>query len=338
MKQYHNSSLKNLHTFHTEVTAQQVSIFQTEDEAVEYLKQPSKHKQRLVMGEGSNLLFATDFEGELLKIENKGFEIVDTKTQWVWVKAAAGESWDDFVAWTVGNGFGGIENLSYIPGTVGASPVQNIGAYGVEIQDVFNSLEAIDLNTGERVNFYLQELKFDYRYSIFKGSLKNMYLVSSVVFKLDRYPKVKLDYGNLKEEAMKLSNKSYADIKDVRQAVINIRKSKLPEHNEIGNAGSFFKNPIIPNKDFDIIKSLFPEIAHYPLENDQTKIAAAWLIEKAGLKGYSKGDAGVHPNHALILINKGNATGTEIAALSKHIQRTVLEKFQIQLKPEVIIL
>lgn len=338
MKQYQNSSLKNLHTFHTEVTAQQITIFQTEDEAVSYLNLNLGKSKRFVIGEGSNLLFAKDFEDELLKIENKGFEVINTKAQWVWVKAAAGESWDDFVAWTVENGFGGIENLSYIPGTVGASPVQNIGAYGVEIQDVFNSLEAIDLNTGERVNFYLQELEFDYRYSIFKGPLKNKYLVSSVVFKLDRYPKVKLDYGNLKEEAMKISNKSYADIKDVRQAVINIRKSKLPEHKEIGNAGSFFKNPIIPNQDFDIIKNQFPEIAHYPLENNQTKIAAAWLIEKAGLKGYSEGDAGVHPKHALILINKGNAKGTEIAALSKHIQKTVLEKFQIQLEPEVIIL
>lgn len=338
MKQYQNSSLKSYHTFHTEVAAHQITIFESEFEAVDYLKIPSKNHKRLVIGEGSNLLFAEDFEGELLKIENKGFEIIDIKNQWVWVKAAAGENWDDFVAWTVENGFGGIENLSYIPGTVGASPVQNIGAYGVEVQDVFNSLEAIDLSNGERVNFYLQELKFDYRYSIFKGPLKNNYLVTSVVFKLDRYPKVKLDYGNLKEEAMKISNKSYADIKDVRQAVINIRKSKLPEPDEIGNAGSFFKNPIISNLEFDAIKEQYPQIAHYPLENNHTKIAAAWLIEKAGLKGYSNGDAGVHPKHALILINKGKATGSEIAKLSKHIQKAVFEKFQIALEPEVIIL
>ena len=149
---------------------------------------------------------------------------------------------------------------------------------------------------------------------------------------------MKLDYGNLKEEAMKISNKSYANIKDVRQAVINIRKSKLPEHTDIGNAGSFFKNPIIPNIEFDKIKALYPDIAHYPLEKEQTKIAAAWLIENAGLKGYCNGDAGVHPKHALILINKNKATGTEIAELSKHIQKTVFEKFQIQLEPEVIIL
>lgn len=338
MKQYQNFSLKNLHTFHTEVSSKQISIFQTSEEAQEYFKTTAQFAKRLVIGEGSNLLFAKDFEGELLKIENKGFEIIETKAQWVWVKAAAGENWDDFVSWTVENGFGGIENLSYIPGTVGASPVQNIGAYGVEIQNVFNSLEAIDLSNGEKLNFYLQELEFDYRYSIFKGPLKNKYLVSSVVFKLDRYPKVKLDYGNLKEEAMKISEKSYANIKDVRQAVINIRKSKLPEPDEIGNAGSFFKNPIISNKEFDSIKALYPDIAHYPLENEQTKIAAAWLIEQAGLKGYSNGDAGVHPHHALILINKGKATGTEIAELSLYIQKIVFEKFQIQLEPEVIIL
>ncbi len=338
MKQFHNSSIKGFHTFHTEVSAQQLTIFDTGEEAAEYFKKPSENTKRLVIGEGSNLLFAKDFDGELLKIENKGFEIIENKAQWVWVKAAAGENWDDFVAWTVENGFGGLENLSYIPGTVGASPVQNIGAYGVEIQDVFNSLEAIDLSTGEINNFYLQELEFDYRYSIFKGPLKNKFLVTSVVFKLDRYPKVKLNYGNLKEEAMKISNKSYADIKDVRQAVINIRKSKLPEPDEIGNAGSFFKNPILPNHQFEELKKSYPEIAHYPLENDQTKIAAAWLIEKAGLKGYLKGDAGVHPNHALILINKGNASGAEITDISKHIQKSVLEKFQIQLEPEVIIL
>lgn len=338
MKQYQNISLKNLHTFHTEVSAQKVTIFQTKDEALAYFKIPTEKTKRLVIGEGSNLLFAKDFEGELLKIENKGFEIVDTKGQWVWVRAAAGENWDDFVAWSVENGFGGIENLSHIPGTVGASPVQNIGAYGVEIQDVFNSLEAIDLSKGEYENFYLQELEFDYRYSVFKGPKKNKYLVTSVVFKLDRYPKVKLDYGSLKEEALKLSNKSYADIKDVRQAVINIRKSKLPEPNEIGNAGSFFKNPIISNKEFDAIKAIYPNIAHYPLKNEYTKIAAAWLIEQAGLKGYSKGEAGVHPNHALILINKGKAKGSEIAELSKHIQEIVFAKFQIQLEPEVMIL
>ncbi|NPD46468.1 MULTISPECIES: UDP-N-acetylmuramate dehydrogenase [unclassified Lentimicrobium] len=338
MKQYQNSSLKNLHTFHTEVSAKKVTIFQTEEEAVEYFKQNSKCTKRLVIGEGSNLLFVKDFEGELLKIENKGFEIIETRAQWVWVKAAAGENWDDFVAWAVKNGFGGVENLSYIPGTVGASPVQNIGAYGVEVQNVFNSLEAIDLNNGHRVNFYLHELEFDYRYSIFKGPLKNKFLVTSVVFKLDRYPKVKLDYGNLREEALKTSNKSYADIKNVRQAVINIRKSKLPEHNEIGNAGSFFKNPIICNKEFDSIKALYPNIAHYPLENEQTKIAAAWLIENAGLKGYTIGDAGVHPNHALIIINKDKATGIEIAELSNHIQKTVFTKFKVQLEPEVIIL
>lgn len=338
MKQYQNISLKDYHTFHIEVSGKLLTIFDADSDASLYLKQKSNETKRLVIGEGSNLLFAKDFDGELLKIENTGFEIIETKGPWVWVKAAAGENWDDFVAWSVDNGFGGIENLSYIPGTVGASPVQNIGAYGVEIQDVFNSLEAIDLSTGEKVNFYLQELKFDYRYSIFKGPLKNKFLVTSVVFKLDRYPKVKLDYGNLKEEAMRMSNKSYPNIKNVRQAVINIRKSKLPDPEEIGNAGSFFKNPVISNEVFLSIQKKYPKIAHYPLDKEETKIAAAWLIENVGMKGYLKGDAGVHLNHALIIINKGRAKGHEIHEVSNLIQKLVLDKFNIILEPEVLIL
>jgi len=338
MKQFNHISIKEYHTFHTENDAELLTILDSTDDAQKYFKQvPSKNK-RLVIGEGSNLLFSKDYEGELIKIENKGFEILEEKGAWVWIKAAAGESWDDLVQWTVENGFGGLENLSYIPGTVGAAPVQNIGAYGVEFHEVFNSLEAVDMNTGEKLNFYLQELEFAYRYSAFKGPLKNKYLISSVVIKLARYPKVNLKYGHLKEVVESFQTKSYPDIKEVRKAVIQIRKRKLPEPDEMGNAGSFFKNPVISADEFQVLIKKYPELVNYPLDNGGYKLAAAWLIEKAGLKGLSIGQAATHANHALIIINKGKAKGEELKSFAEKIQQSVKEKFHIHLEPEVLIL
>lgn len=338
MKQFTQISLQDLHTFHTNSVATLLTIFYSVKEAAEYLKKTPVHTNRMVIGEGSNLLFTENFSGELLKIENKGFQVVEEKGAHVWVEAAAGESWDDFVAWTVEQGYGGIENLSYIPGTVGAAPVQNIGAYGVEFKDVFQSLKAINLQQGEIGNFYLQELNFDYRYSIFKGSLKNQYLITSVIVKLDRYHKLKLDYGQLENEAKAISTKSYPDISDVRKAVIKIRRSKLPEPKETGNAGSFFKNPVIENHSFEALQKKYPQIAHYPLEDGRVKLAAAWLIEQAGLKNFSMGQAATHSNHALIIINKGKANGQELHELALHIQKVVDEKFKVKLEPEVLIL
>lgn len=338
MRQYNHISLKDFHTFHTDAQVQLLTILESEKEAQHYFQEPKQFPNRLVIGDGSNLLFTQDFEGELIKIDNKGFEIIEEKGFWVWVKVAAGESWDDFVQWAVKHGYGGIENLSYIPGTVGAAPVQNIGAYGVEFKEVFNSLEAIDLSDGSKQNFYLQELDFDYRYSIFKGPLKNKYLITSVVVKLARYPKVTLDYGNLKEMAQSMSNKKIPDIVDVRNAVVSIRKTKLPNPAELGNAGSFFKNPVISQEHFDDMAELYHDIVSYPQKGGGVKLPAAWLIEKAGFKGYVSGQAGVHPKHALILINIGNAQGQEIYQLSQLIQQRVLEIFGIPLEPEVLIL
>lgn len=338
MKQYNHISIKDYHTFHTENSTELLTVLESTDEAQEYFKLKPSKKKRLVIGEGSNLLFSKDFDGELIKIENQGFEVLEEKDGWVWIKAAAGESWDDLVHWTVENGYGGLENLSYIPGTVGAAPVQNIGAYGVEFQEVFNSLEAIDLNTGEKINFYLQELNFAYRYSAFKGPLKNKYLVSSVVIKLAKYPKVNLKYGHLKDVVESIQTKSYSDIMDVRKAVIQIRKSKLPEADEIGNAGSFFKNPVISTDEFNRLLGEYPEIVNYPLSNGEFKLAAAWLIEKAGFKGMSIGQAATHENHALIIINKGKAKGEELKNFAEEIQKTIKEKFQINLEAEVLIL
>lgn len=338
MKQYFNNSLKDFHTFHTHEKAALITILESKAEAVEFFKKPPAMEKRQIIGEGSNLLFEKDYDGEIIKYESKGIEIIEEKGNWAWIKVAGGENWDDFVAWAGAHGYGGVENLSYIPGTLGAAPVQNIGAYGVELLDVFNSLEAVCIANGELRNFYLQEMDFDYRYSIFKGPLKDQYLVLNVVLKLARYPKVKLDYGHLKEETYRITTKNIPDIADVRQAVINIRKSKLPEPDEIGNAGSFFKNPIIELKHFEKLVRKYPLIANYPLKDGKIKIAAAWLIEQCGLRGVSSGDAGTHEKHALILINKGNASGRELKEFSEMIQNKVYEKFAIQLEPEVRII
>lgn len=337
MKQFSNISLKDYHTFHTNEIASKLTLLESKEDALEYLNKSSQQK-RQVIGEGSNLLFANNFDGELIKIANKGIEVIEEKGNWAWVKVAAGENWDELVEWTVSKGYGGIENLSYIPGTVGAAPVQNIGAYGMEFKEVFNSLEAIHIPSGELQNFYLQELDFDYRYSVFKGPLKNQYLILNVVLKLARYPKINLEYGQLKEEAYKISNKSIPDIKDVRQAVIDIRKSKLPDPDQIGNAGSFFKNPVISESHFIELKKNFPDMVHFNLGNQHIKLAAAWLIDQCGLRGASMGNAGTHEKHALIIINKGQSSGKELKEFSEHIQVRVQEKFGVLLEPEVLIL
>jgi len=337
MKQYKDISLKDFHTFHTNEKAELLSILESKEDAIHYFNNSNSNRLQ-VIGEGSNLLFKEDFKGEIIKLINRGIEIIEEKGKWVWIKVAAGENWDDLVKWTVDKGFGGIENLSYIPGTVGAAPVQNIGAYGVELKDVFQSLEAIHLETGRLRNFYLHELEFDYRYSVFKGPLKNQFLILNVVFKLARYPQINLDYGNLKEEVYRITNKNIPDISEVRQAVINIRKSKLPEPDEIGNAGSFFKNPVIDQNHFNQLKEKHPLIPSYPLQDGFIKIAAAWLIQQCGFKGVSKGDTGTHENHALIIVNRGKATGMQIKKFSDEIQQEVFKKYQITLEPEVLIL
>lgn len=339
MKTYCHKSLKEFNTFHIEAKAENLTIFETEQESKDFFKENHLMKaNHLVIGGGSNLLFISDYKGHIFKIENKGFQVVDENGPDVWVKVAAGEEWDDLVAWTVEQGYGGIENLSLIPGTVGAAPVQNIGAYGVEFKDVFNSLECIEIENGEKRSFYLQELEFDYRNSIFKNKLKNKFLITSVVIKLSIFPKLDLHYGHLKEVAQEMSGKSYPDIKDIRQAVIKIRESKLPNTDEIGNAGSFFKNPVINSLDYKTLLSNYPELVSYPLENDMYKLAAAWLIEKAGLKGFKLGNAAIHSNHALIIINNGNATGKEIQELAIYIQAKVKEKFGVSLEAEVLML
>ena len=337
MQSYKNISIKSFNTFNIEAKAQDLIIFNTELEAIDFFKQNSISKH-LVMGGGSNLLFTTDFSGHLLKMESKGIQIIDEIDKNVWVRVEAGEIWDDVVAWTIDQGLGGLENLSHIPGTMGAAPVQNIGAYGVEFKDVFNSLDAIEIKTGEKRKFYLQELGFDYRQSIFKNNLKNKYFISSVVIRLRRSAIINLQYGHLKEESERVSKNNTPNISDIRQAVINIRESKLPDPTQLGNAGSFFKNPIISEADFKELKTQYPELVSYALENGQYKLAAAWLIEKAGLKGFTLNNATTHHQHALIIVNKGEATGTEIQELAEYIQAKIKSLFKVDLEPEVLMI
>jgi UDP-N-acetylmuramate dehydrogenase len=337
MKQYRNASLAKHHTFHTNESAQLITELETAEEAVKYLKEPST-KRRFVLGQGSNVLFVRSFDGELIKICNSGVELIKENTNWVWIKAAAGMDWDAFVDSTIGKGYGGIENLSYIPGTVGAAPIQNIGAYGVELSDIFDHLEAVNLKNGMVQKFYLNDMCFDYRNSIFKGIYKNKFLVLNVVLRLSKNPSLKLEYGNLKETVLETISRSKPTIKDVRNAVIKIRKSKLPDPSVVGNAGSFFKNPIIDINHLESLKKKFPAIVYFKQSESSVKLAAAWMIDQCGLKGEIHGNTGTHSKHALIIINNGKATGEEIKNFSEFVQLKVKTKFGIQLEPEVQII
>ena len=296
-----------------------------------------KTNEHLILGGGSNLLITKPVDALVIKNDLKGIEIVNETTDFAFVKCAAGEVWHEFVMWCIDHNYGGLENLSLIPGCTGASPMQNIGAYGVEIKDTFYELEAIHCKTGEVTKFSKSECEFGYRESVFKQKLKNQFIITSVTFQLSKHPTFHIEYGAIKQEldAMQISNLT---LKAISQAVINIRSSKLPNPKEIGNAGSFFKNPeVLPNI-YESLKLNFPNLVAYPLENGNFKLAAGWLIEQSGLKGFRKGDAGVHKLQALVLVNYGLATGNEIYDLSSHVLQTVKAKFGIDLEREVNII
>jgi UDP-N-acetylmuramate dehydrogenase len=286
----------------------------------------------LILGGGSNILFLSDFKGTVLYPEITGINIETSEDGHSIVSAGAGENWDDLVEWSVSNGFGGLENLSLIPGKVGATPIQNIGAYGVEIKDLIVKVRTISTRDGSVRMFSNEECEFDYRNSIFKNSEKGKYLVTRVWYKLSTNPVINLSYGSLSEEVDKLGT---VNLKNIRQAVINIRRSKLPDPLITGNAGSFFKNPVVPDS---FAESLRKEFTGMPVYSDKpgfSKLASGWLIDQCGWKGKRKGDAGVHDKQALVLINHGKATGKEIFELSADIQKSVLEKFGIGLEREV---
>ncbi|MCD6180463.1 MAG: UDP-N-acetylmuramate dehydrogenase [Bacteroidales bacterium] len=330
-----NFSLKNHNTFGVNINCKTFVTLNSEEDSINFIQHNlDKTLPYFIIGGGSNLLFTKDFDGTIIQMQNKGFEIVDENNKYVWIKAAAGEKWDDFVAWSVEKKYAGAENLSKIPGTIGAAPIQNIGAYGVELSEIFNALEAVEITSGKLKRFYLKELKFGYRDSIFKQKLKNKYIITAVILKLNKFPFFKIDYGNIKAELETMTYENL-NIAVIRQAVINIRTNKLPETNKLGNAGSFFKNPIVDNDKHLSLKKSFPNLVSYDLKNGTYKLAAGWLIDNTGLKGYSKGKVAIHKNQALIIVNLGGAGGKEILEFSQEIQNKVQNLFGVKLEREV---
>ncbi len=329
-----NISLKSFNTFGINANAKYFAELVTEDDVLSFLS--IHHPDRdpvLILGGGSNILFSKDFEGTIAKISTKGIELIDEDHDSVVISANAGEGWDDVVKYCVDQGWGGLENLSLIPGNAGTSPVQNIGAYGVEMKEVLHSVEAIHLETHEKKLFTPGECKLDYRDSVFKGPLKGQYMILKVAFRLLKKPVLNLGYANIREE-MEIMNIDHPDIHSVREAVIRIRRRKLPDPAEIGNAGSFFKNPVISEERFIELKDKFPAIVFYT-QRKEHKIPAAWLIEQCGWKGKRFGDVGVHVNQPLVLVNYGNASGNEILDLARRIRESIFERFEILLEQEV---
>ena len=290
------------------------------------------HRQKLILGGGSNMLFTDDFDGVVIYPDLKGIEVVDHSHNHVLVKAYAGENWDNFVSFCVSKKWGGIENLSLIPGNIGACPIQNIGAYGVEVKDVIDTVEAIDLQTGDIRHFSNAECKFGYRDSIFKREAKGKYIIVSVIFKLSKSPVFNINYKDVTEE---LKNFTEVNLGSVRQSIINIRRRKLPDPEQFGNAGSFFKNPVVPVEIYNSIKTKFADVPCYPADNDFVKIPAAWLIQTCGWKGKREGNVGSHETQPLVVVNYGEATGKEIYEFGNKIQDSVSQKFGIELEMEV---
>lgn len=334
IRYYTDFSLKRHHTFGTEASASTFFEF-TETEDLKHFLATNhswENNEILVLGEGSNLLFLDDFPGLIIYPNIPGLRIVDEDRNHVWLEAGAGVNWDQLVEFAVFNRWGGIENLSLIPGKAGASAVQNIGAYGMEIQDRIETVTGFDLKTMTDYTIGASDCQYAYRDSIFKHQLKNRFIITSVVFKLDKFPEFILSYGDLKKETEKLGE---VNLRNIRQAVIQIRESKLPDPRVMGNAGSFFKNPVVDSALAESLLSAYPTLPHYPSPDGQVKLAAGWLIDQCGWKGYRRGDAGVHERQALVLVNYGNATGREIFNLSEEIRHSVHEKFGLQLEREV---
>jgi UDP-N-acetylmuramate dehydrogenase len=329
-----NFSLKKFNTFGIEAKAKQFVAVQSVADLKTILKE-NQHSKKFVLGGGSNMLLTQDIDALVIHIDLKGKKIIKQDEDFVWVESQAGENWHEFVLWCINQDFGGLENMSLIPGNVGTTPVQNIGAYGTEIKDTFVSCEAISIDNQEIRTFNLSDCNFGYRESIFKQELKDHYIITSVVFKLTkRNHKISVSYGDISTELAK-NNIQIPTLKEVSNAVIAIRQSKLPDPKELGNSGSFFKNPIISKSEFEPIHKKFPEIKFYEVSETEVKVPAGWLIEQAGFKGKRFGDAGIHKNQALVLVNYGNATGQEILNVSKDIQQTVFKTFGIHIEAEV---
>ena len=330
-----NVSLRAFNTFGIDVSTRYfVEIYSNEDLQTLLQLTDLRHIPKLILGGGSNLLLLRNFEGLVIKNCIKGIELVQENHAHAWLRVGAGESWHELVLHCVEKNLAGIENLSLIPGTVGAAPMQNIGAYGCEIKDTFEELEAVDIVTGEKCVFKHIDCHFGYRESVFKHQAKGRYIITHVTFRLNKTPTLNIAYGDI-QKTLETMGVREPTIKSVSEAVIKIRKSKLPDPAEIGNAGSFFKNPEIDTQQFDQLKAQFVDLPGYPTSASTVKVPAGWLIEQAGWKGKRFGNVGVHTRQALVLVNYGGGTGNEIKTLSENIQRSVHEKFGIQLNTEV---
>ena len=327
-----NISLKNYNTFGIDVTAKSFISIDSVYQLQELLK---VEKDIFLISGGSNMLLTKDIEKLVVHIDIKGVSIDQENENEVFLTVNAGENWHEFVLWCVDNNYGGLENLSLIPGNVGTCPIQNIGAYGVEVKDTITKVEALHIETGKLVQFSNEECKFGYRNSIFKNEVKGKYIITSVSFKLTKQNhNFNTSYGAIETE---LTSKNIAkpNLKNISDAVIAIRKSKLPDPKEIGNSGSFFKNPVITKAHFLTLQKTYPEIPSYIVSENQVKVPAGWLIEKAGFKGKRFGDFGVHKKQALVLVNYNNATGKDIYNLAETIQKKIKSKFEIKLEIEV---
>lgn len=332
-----NYSLKPYNTFGIDVRCRYFVEAGEVDELLDFVASYEWEPQEvLILGGGSNFLFTEDFNGTVFYPAMQGIEVVREDAVEVEVRVGAGVEWDDFVAWAVGQGFWGIENLSLIPGHVGAAPVQNVGAYGMEAGERIIEVEAIHLPEARLVRIAGRDCRFAYRDSIFKKEWKNRYIITHVFFRLSKQPQFRLDYGSMRSELERVGGE--VTLQKIRQAVINIRNSKLPDVKILPNAGSFFKNPVVPLKLAENLLKQYPALPVYPVDEEKVKLAAGWLIEQCGWKGRVLGQAGVHEKQALVLVNRGDADGVEIAHLANEIKKSVFIKFGVWIEPEVYIL
>jgi UDP-N-acetylmuramate dehydrogenase len=342
MKIFSHHSLKSYNTFGIEAFAREFAEVNSLEDLHKLVDiHMNEIKPLFILSGGSNILFTGDISALVIKMNTLGKEVIKENDDEVYLRVAAGEDWDGLVEYCVDKGWGGLENLSGIPGLVGSSPIQNIGAYGAELKDAFESLEAVNICTGETTAYDAEQCQFGYRHSIFKRALKGRVVITHVVFRLKKKPLFNLSYQALKQKLEQLPDQEIT-LQMVREAVLQIRASKLPDPKVIGNAGSFFKNPVVSQSQLEALKTSFPGIVSFEappadcrLPTAGFKLAAGWLIEQCGWKGYRGGDAGVHKDQALVLVNYGNASGLEILDLAGKIQRSVMEKFGIMLEREV---
>lgn len=330
-----NISLKPYNTFGIDVNSSLFLEWSSIADVQEYTQNESlKSHDRLILGGGSNMLLTKDFDGLAIRNHILGKEVISENEDEVIVKIGGGEVWHDIVLWTISQGWNGMENMSLIPGSVGAAPIQNIGAYGKELKDLFVELEAVNLSNGEIRNFDLNACDFGYRNSVFKNELKGQYIITSVTLRLSKKSEFNISYGTIQQELDKMGIEELT-AKSISDAVIAIRQSKLPDPKELGNSGSFFKNPIIPESLYEEVKFEYPGLPSYPAGEEMVKVPAGWLIDQAGWKGRRVGNCGVHSKQALVLVNYGGATGQEIFQLSEEIIADVIQKYGIELEREV---